>query len=61
MEKKHTGEHKLSIEHYDESQTLMKYFALILPRRVAELQNQAHMLQNECRALSSSIEAIFIE
>ena len=46
MEMKHTGEHRLNIEHRDESQTLMKYFALILPRNFAELQNQTQRLQN---------------
>ena len=44
MEMNHTEEHKLNIEHCDESQTLMKYFALMLPRKVGELQNQARRL-----------------
>ena len=41
---KNTGEHKLNIEHRDESQTLMKYFSLILPTKVVELQNQEQRL-----------------
>ena len=49
MQMKKLGENRLNIEHHDESQTLMKPFALMLPRRVAELQNQAQRLQNECR------------
>ena len=47
MEMKHTRENILNSEHSDESQTFMVYFALILPRKVAELQNQAKRLQNE--------------
>ena len=61
MEMKHTGEHRLNIEHRNESQTLMKYFALMLPRKIAELQNQAQRLQNmNVKPLCSSIEVAFI-
>ena len=46
MKMKHTGEHRQNTEHRDESQTLMKCFALILPRKFAELQNQAQNIPN---------------
>ena len=47
----HTGENMLNNEHRDESQTFRGYFSLMLPRKVAELQNQAHRLKNEFQKL----------
>ena len=36
----------MNTKHCDKYHTLMKYFALLLPRKVAELQNEAQRPQN---------------
>ena len=57
MKMKKTRENRLNNEHRDESQRFKAYFALMFPRKVADLQKQEKRLQN----LYSFVEVTFIE